>query len=533
MPVMRFDYAGTGDSGDIDEGSDQVLLWQRNIAAAVAELQRRTGVARVCLLGLRLGALLAARAVAHCPQVDGLIAIAPVVQGRRYLRELRTARLAAQPVEAQRDPESALPTGALQSQGAVLSAASVASLSEMDLLGSPLPVLDRWLIIDRTDLPNAAPLQARLEACGAQTRYRALPGFVEMALTAPHLGALPEAMLAEVCRWLESEPGARDSADTRPLVQDAAAVMQIEEPGSGARPLTERAVYLQNDPALFGILSVPAPGEARSRAVILLNSAADHHVGPSRLYVSLARRWARHGYVVLRMDLAGLGDSGTRAGHAPNEVFPREAIEDIRAAIDYLRANHASREITIGGLCSGAYHALQAGIAALPVQRILMINPRTYVWREGMKIDDVQLWEVAQFPSIYRGRILSAGYWARLLRGQVRIGRVLSIYCHRTWLAIEPRLRDAARSLHIHLSDDVGWELERMAARGVRVVLVFARGDGGDELLRLLAHASLQRLGARCRVHVIDGSDHGFSRAGPREQLVKVLSDELFARVDG
>ena len=58
-PVLRFDYVGTGDSVDIDPNAGQVELWTRDIASAVAELRRLTGVSRVCLLGFRLGALLA------------------------------------------------------------------------------------------------------------------------------------------------------------------------------------------------------------------------------------------------------------------------------------------------------------------------------------------------------------------------------------------------------------------------------------------------------------------------------------------
>ena len=46
----------------------------------------------------------------------------------------------------------------------------------------------------------------------------------------------------------------------------------------------------------------------------------------------IARRWACEGYAVLRMDLAGLGDSATRAGCPANQVFPAAAMQDIGAA---------------------------------------------------------------------------------------------------------------------------------------------------------------------------------------------------------
>src|ERR1700722_1864391 len=35
LPALRFDYAGTGDSADIDPSIDQLEIWSRNIADAV------------------------------------------------------------------------------------------------------------------------------------------------------------------------------------------------------------------------------------------------------------------------------------------------------------------------------------------------------------------------------------------------------------------------------------------------------------------------------------------------------------------
>ena len=57
--AMRFDYAGTGDSsGEIaDFGVD---AWVEDIEAAAEVLRQESGVTRIVLVGLRLGATLAA-----------------------------------------------------------------------------------------------------------------------------------------------------------------------------------------------------------------------------------------------------------------------------------------------------------------------------------------------------------------------------------------------------------------------------------------------------------------------------------------
>jgi hypothetical protein len=146
-----------------------------------------------------------------------------------------------------------------------------------------------------------------------------------------------------------------------------------------------------------------------------------------------------------------------------------------------------------------------------------------------MTLHDLQLAEVAQNPRIYGDRLLSVASWKRLLSGQVNVWRIVRIYAHRLWLSLESTLRDGARALRLRLPADLGWDLEEVAARGVRVVFVFARGDAGIELLKILGGSAVKRLGERCRVHIIDGADHVFSQRAPRAELEKILSDELFA----
>lgn len=85
--VLRFDYSGTGDSwGDGTDGD--VVRWCRDIALAVDELRALSGVPRVDLVGLRLGAFLAAAAAAGRDDVRGLVLWDPVIDGRAWIGEL-------------------------------------------------------------------------------------------------------------------------------------------------------------------------------------------------------------------------------------------------------------------------------------------------------------------------------------------------------------------------------------------------------------------------------------------------------------
>lgn len=87
--VLRFDYRGTGDSwGDFE--TTTAADWQYDIRSAVAELQAVSGVARIRLIGVRLGATLAARAALDLPAVKGVVMWDPVLDGRQYLTQLES-----------------------------------------------------------------------------------------------------------------------------------------------------------------------------------------------------------------------------------------------------------------------------------------------------------------------------------------------------------------------------------------------------------------------------------------------------------
>ena len=102
--TMRFDYAGTGDSSGAssDFGIDH---WLDDIAIATDALRADAGVSRIALVGLGLGATLAAlHACRPEARIAHLLLWDPVVDGRGYLHELGQAHRAYLHAETGRLP---------------------------------------------------------------------------------------------------------------------------------------------------------------------------------------------------------------------------------------------------------------------------------------------------------------------------------------------------------------------------------------------------------------------------------------------
>jgi pimeloyl-ACP methyl ester carboxylesterase len=94
--VLRFDYRGTGDSVGTLAGvtTDD---WLDDIRVAMQELMDIAAVPKVSLLGLRVGALLAAQVAANNLKVSRLVLWDPIVNGKAYIDDLNAEITKAAP----------------------------------------------------------------------------------------------------------------------------------------------------------------------------------------------------------------------------------------------------------------------------------------------------------------------------------------------------------------------------------------------------------------------------------------------------
>jgi alpha/beta superfamily hydrolase len=528
VPALRFDYAACGHSaGDGDDGTDQAPRWVASIHRAIDALKRASGAPRVVLLGVRLGALLATQAARERDDVHGLVLIAPVVRGRSYLREL--AMLGAR-------GEGGI-DGAIESAGFSLSTATCETLSGLDLRALTQAPAPRALVVERDDLPAADDLASAWQRLGAQATAVRWPGYAAMA-DDPQRAVTPRQIVDGVVGTLQQwRRGAVAPAQAFACGADWGLPTMID-PEAGAWVEAVVDIDAGAGATMFGVMCRPARAAAvpagAGPAVLLLNAGSVHAIGPNRLWVQLARRWAARGIRVLRVDLTGLGDSSARDDARDNVVYSLHALDDVAAALQYLRRHEGATACHVMGLCSGAYHAFKSATSGLAVDSALMINPLTYFWVPGTPLTQIRDHAVISLGSRYRSLFLTWDPWRRFLRGELDL-RVIAVVGWRSVVrGLGLHARRVARWLRLPLKYDLGRELQRAVDAGTALRFVFAAGAPGHTLLVQESHDVLPAALARGKLSltIVPDADHTFTRAAARDRLVHEL-DRLIDRACG
>lgn len=515
-PVLRFDFPGTGDAAGDAHTPDLVPTWAGAIAAGIDSLKAQAGCSQVAVVGLRLGALLAAGVAASREDIAAFVAIAPPASGRAFVREMKAFEAASAAV-GRADPSA----GLTETGGHVLTSAVRDALSRLGPAALQRPPALRMLLIDRDDMPSAGPWIARMAELGVSADRESHPGFADMMLD-PHLGKVPQSMVDALANWLARQPMAAAGPSFEALRHGP-----IELPDG----VVEEPVWMTVAGArIFGILSQATTDTTPSRIVLLLNSGAQRRSGPGRLHVLLARRWAASGAAVLRLDLPGLGDAPPRDGDRDNVVYPRAIVHELRDLVRQLRERWPGAGCHAVGICSGAFHALQLACEQAGVDSVVVINPLAfYSPGEGPLVEPLPAYMVTQEMSRYRRSPFSLDRWSKLVRGEVDVRRVARLLGRHAGQSVVTAWRELARLLRLPLRDDLAGELGRATANGTVLHFVFAEDEPGEALLRSLAGRAIGRLQSQHRLHLhrMDDADHTFTGEAARER-VAALMDALF-----
>lgn len=234
-----------------------------------------------------------------------------------------------------------------------------------------------------------------------------------------------------------------------------------------------------------------------------MNAGKLSRVGPNRLNVRLARRLAALGFVVLRLDFSGVGESPARTDRLPQH---EAAVEELREAMDHLRERHGAERFLAVGFCSGAAFSLLAALAEERVAGAVLVNVPLGMPARGLAL------------RAFARRKLRVG-WRNVLSNP-------RLALRRGSAAVTAGVPAELRGRAPLSRDEALAHLRGLRARGVALLFVYSESDLALDLLRAVLGRELDRLRAdgTLELEVIRGADHSFTPLDSQERLLDTLA---------
>ncbi len=455
--VLRLELPATGNAAGGARDDDLLETW----TGALVEAGQALGAERLAVVALGLGGLLTLNALDRL-SVDDLVLWGVPARGRAWVRELKAfAKLEASQTG---DDDAVAADGEIRAGGHVLTAATATAISTLDgVTGS----VRRALVLGRDGTPPDAAL---VEALGAETDDGL--GWGAM-LAGPQHAEVPTVTIARTRSWLAVERGAAS----------------LEPRGDGSLAFDGGRESALNLPGgTFGVLAEPA-GERRDLTIVFLNAGSIRHIGPNRMYVEAARRWAAHGVPSLRLDVVPFGEADGSADPLRDDdaFYTPGFTAQVPPALEALAQRGLPQRFLLTGLCSGAYWSLHVADLDARVVSALLLNPRLLLFD-------------AQAGSRYELRramsVVTPSGFRRLLRADRPLARLLAVL---RWLVTRPFRRDQTPP-----ASELEALFARLRARGQHVELAFSGHEPlHDELLHTAGDRTLTIRGLPFHSHTL------------------------------
>ncbi len=344
-----------------------------------------------------------------------------------------------------------------------------------------------------------------------------------MMTVLPEDARLPHVVRDLVSKWLVAAPE-RASAPTAPAVPAPAVSTEIElsVDGTPVRETPLEVPYARG--RLFGVLSEPVDAPVQPLTLVLLNAGAIRHVGPSRLWVDLARRWASRGVATLRIDMDGIGDSSGDPDRYvdPTDPYAGKYVEQVRATLDALVARGLPERFALLGLCAGGYWSFQTALVDERVSLATMLNPRLLFWAPEIQAD--------RDDRNRRRQLLRPDSWRRVLSGEQGfvVRRLLSLAA---LAAAEPlRFRGRARArAKIRAATEEAFD--RLGESDTRAALLFCDGEPLRDDLEAAGLLARPQRWPHVEFRALPGRDHVLRPLWMHEHVFAAVDDVLGAEL--
>ncbi len=531
--VLRYSAPGAGDSSDLDPAESFLSPAKLALNAGI-DLLRNEGIQRVALVGLRVGAALAAAIATERRDVSSLVLWAPT-SGRLFAREFKLLG-SSSALAGSEDGKTIVEAG-----GFAMNQSTREDFATLDPATLSNAASDHLLILDREDFGLPTKTLSALRMLHPDLDHEIDPGYQTMRPEDPEYGEVPEATIRRIVDWIDSHDRSADALERsvgsdRPDQSAVPTSTWLALPNNG-RESSVRIPVAQG--SISAVVTEPAQGDRQHEApvFVFLTTGSNIRSGAGRLHVKLARDLAKRGVVSLRVDRRGIGTSVGSVGKtcmgfpAATPGYPVEGlgpayndvhVYDVESIQKYVQDTFGTSRYILVGTCSGAFVAYHAAFGASGPEAVISINQIIF--------DDPSWSTTVESPAMaIRARFeLERGLrdprrWLSLLRGEIPIGPAV----RRLWRFVG--LRVANKIADLRDQGGVGHGPERdlriIAAKGIKQIYVFDSAETGLGYLDLAAKRAIHDLShARTlRKEVVSGAGHTF---GP-QALQTWLADAL------
>ena len=493
--TLRIDLPGTGDSDGSPDDPGLVRSWISAVGYAARWLRQSRRCERVVAIGIGLGGMLATTALAEGAPIDDLVLWGVPPRGGLLLRELRAFATMVGPalppggdgpppaegvvseptgatmpdaVDAS-SSEGADDDGSLEAGGFVLTAETLGDLETVDLgkLEIPDAAARRVLLIGRDGIQPHRALREGFDRSGVELTQEGGEGYGAM-MKPPQYARRPESVFKLSVDWIGRGGHGEMATDGEDQTGTPDGELEAAEHDVAGLPIVERPFDVEFEGQRRAGILAESRDVARTGAplaAILLNAGAIRRIGPNRMWVEAARRWAARGVPTLRIDAIGLGDAdGCEQRYTLNRAFYRpEVTGQVSAILDEMgRAGFGARFL-VGGLCSGAYWGFHTSLEDPRIRALALINLWAFYWTD----------ELAAARDRARARtMIRSRSWREMVRiamGRGRVGRIdgLRAAIGSMWPEIGKR-----RGV-----DRVGEALKAIGSREIETLLLFSEGE--------------------------------------------------------
>ena len=282
----------------------------------------------------------------------------------------------------------------------------------------------------------------------------------------------------------------------------------------------EEPLFFGKARSLMGIITDPpkAPRDENFPAVIFLNAGIVHRVGPHRMFVKMARSLANLGFVALRFDHSGIGDSKARNDRLS---FEQSSVSETREAMDCLSTIRGRKRFVLVGLCSGTPTSFRTACLDPRVVGLILLNG---VLESPDKINQEVISYVLNHKiarSYWQGKLFHPPSWLKVISGKANYKQIVNVLTSRLRDLFVPDAKVALGANHI-----VG-DLRSLVAGGVKLLFVYSEGTAVLEYFRMALDKEIRKLRAseKVKVQIIQRTDHTFTLLRHQEELLGLVGD--------